>query len=455
MGAAVAASLRSYDLLAVDQVRLPATVDTLPADRAARQAYARMLAMDATVYGLPSVWQYVQLHEQAVDTSSDLYTGFNAFLHQRELATPAFHAFKTPNVDTLYSNAWLDLTGGPVEVHVPPIEGRYFTLQFVDMYANATNLSSRTIGSSGGHFAVMTTTWDGPIPDGLVPFRVATPFMWILMRILVKDAGVDVEVVRSLQDQVRLVPTAASPAQCFPAVTAKQVESEPEAFFAALDWTLRHNGRPFQEEAYVRRFVAVGLGGSDPFAADSLDPAVREGIAAGYGDAMDVISRSRAQVGERTATGWRTGTAGEPGFNYLHRAIQNYVGTGGNVAAEKKFFVTFEDAEGRPLDGAHDHRLEFDELPPADGHWSLTVYPSDTGLLYENELERYALGSTTPGLVTAPGGGVEILLQHKPPADSSNWLPVPDGPFYVDLRLWEPRREATDGRWVPPRVERT
>src|SRR3712207_6312599 len=90
--------LRSYDLLAVDQLELPPAPDILPADAAHRRSYARMLAMDATIYGLPSVYQYVQLYEQAVDRSNPSYTGFNAFLHQREVSTPSFTAFKTPNV---------------------------------------------------------------------------------------------------------------------------------------------------------------------------------------------------------------------------------------------------------------------------------------------------------------------------------------------------------------------
>ncbi|MGY1739421.1 MULTISPECIES: DUF1254 domain-containing protein [unclassified Blastococcus] len=407
--------------------------------------------MDATIYGLPSVYEYVQLHAQAVDSSSGSWTGFNAFLHQREPATPAFDAFKTPNVDTLYSNAWLDLTCGPVEVRVPPIEGRYFTLQFVDMYGNASNLSSRTVGSSGGRFAVMTSTWDGAVPEGLEPFRVGTPYVWVLMRILVKDAGADVAVVRDLQDRVQLIPSAAPSRVAFPAVSAR-VDEDPRTFFAAVDWTLRHNGRPVQEEGHVHRFRALGLGGPEPLSWETSDPAVVEGMEQGFGDAMAVIAGSRDQVGERTATGWRTGTAGEPGFNYLHRAIQNYVGTGGNVTAEKKFFVTFEDAGGEPLDGRADHRVTFRAPPPVDGHWSLTVYPVEKGLLYENEIHRYAVAATTPGLVAGADGELEVLVQHRRPQDPSNWLPVPDGPFYLDLRLWEPRPEARDGRWLPPPV---
>lgn len=170
---------------------------------------------------------------------------------------------------------------------------------------------------------------------------------------------------------------------------------------------------------------------------------------------MAVISRSRGQVGNRGPTGWNTGTAGENGFTYLRRAIQNFVGTGGNVAAEKKFFVTFEDGEEETLDGAaRRYSLTFETPPPVDGHWSLTVYPQATGLLYPNEIDRYAIGSTSEGLVVGADGTVTILLQHDRPGTTANWLPVPAGPFYVDLRMWEPRVEARDGRWLPPPIAR-
>ena len=144
-----------------------------------------MLAMDATIYGLPSVYQYVQMHNQAVDRASPTYTGFDEFDHQRDVATPDFNAFRTPNVDTLYSNAWLDLTGGHCSLHVPPIGERYYTLHFLDMYANATNLSSRTVGPGGGDFLVVPPGWSGSSDPGVTVFRVASPYMWILMRILV------------------------------------------------------------------------------------------------------------------------------------------------------------------------------------------------------------------------------------------------------------------------------
>ena len=141
---------RGYELSQVDQLQVDARPDLVPQDAGERARHARRLATEATIYGLPSVYQYAQMVMQAVDSSSPTYTGFDAWHHQRDVATPEFDVFKTPNVDTLYSNAWLDLTEGPAVLRIPPIRGRYYTLHFLDTYSNATNLSSRTVGGRGG-----------------------------------------------------------------------------------------------------------------------------------------------------------------------------------------------------------------------------------------------------------------------------------------------------------------
>src|ERR671935_1510414 len=121
---------RGYELSDVDQLQVEARPDVVPRDDGARAQHARRLAAEATIYGLPSVYQYAQMVVQAIDGSSPTYTGFDAWYHQRDVATPEFDVFKTPNVDTLYSNAWLDLTGGPALIRVPPIRSRYYTLHF-------------------------------------------------------------------------------------------------------------------------------------------------------------------------------------------------------------------------------------------------------------------------------------------------------------------------------------
>jgi hypothetical protein len=442
---------RGYEFDAIDQLQIEGRPDVVPADVRSRTQYARMLATDATIYGLPSVYQYAQMHVQAVDPSSAGYTGFDAWFHQRDVATPAFNAFKTPNVDTLYSNAWLDLTEGPARIHIPPIRDRYYTLHFLDAYSNSTNLSSRTVGSEGGDFLVTPPGWGGAVPSGVRRFRVASAYMWILMRILVRETVGDVEEVRALQDAVQISPTAEIGKGSFVDVSPEAAESDWRSFLKALDFSLRANGQPVHEDGYVYRFRTIGLGHEEPFDADRLDDATRAGLEEGFGDGMAIIRSSRAQLGEPVGeTGWVTGSAGEDGYNYLRRALRNVVGTGGNVVAEKVFFACHTSSSGEPLDAAAKrYVVRLDPPPPVDGHWSLTIYPTATGLLYPNEIDRYAIAPTTPGLEYEAGGALTILIQHERPANAANWLPAPPGEFYLDLRTWEPRAEIRRGEWRP------
>jgi hypothetical protein len=442
---------RGYELGEVDQIQVDPRPDVVPGSARERERYARRLAAEATFYGLPSVYQYAQMYVQAVDRSTAAYTGFDAWHHQREVATPEFDVFKTPNVDTLYSNAWLDLTEGPALIRIPPIRSRYYTLHFLDAYSNATNLSSRTVGEDGGEFLVTPPRWNGTVEGRAKRFRVASPYMWILMRVLVGNAPEDVETVRALQDAVEIEPTADIGRGEFVPTSPRAVESDWRSFFAALDFSLRANRQPVHEDAYVYRFRSIGIGAPSSLDVDALDEAIRRGLEVGFAEAMEAIKRSRGQFAEPIGeTGWISGSAGEDGFNYLRRAIRNFIGTGGNVTAEKVFFFTNTTAAGEALDASkRTYTVTLDPPPPVEGHWSLTMYPTSTGLLYPNELDRYAIAPTTPGLGYGPGGSLTVLIQHGRPGDQANWLPAPPGEFYLDLRTWEPRAEVRDGRWRP------
>ena len=58
-------------------------------------------------------------------------------------------------------------------------------------------------------------------------------------------------------------------------------------------------------------------------------------------------------------------------------------------------------------------------------------------------------------LAINPDGSLDLLIQHDPPAGprAANWLPTPEGPFSLALRLYAPKAEALEGSWAPPGVE--
>ena len=75
----------------------------------------------------------------------------------------------------------------------------------------------------------------------------------------------------------------------------------------------------------------------------------------------------------------------------------------------------------------------------------------------ENPINRYLINSTTPGLAYGEDGSLTITIQHEQPEDAeekANWLPAPDGPFYLVMRIYWPEKEALDGTWTPPPLVR-
>lgn len=453
-GAAGSVAPRLYRPETADQFQWPVLEDVVPRDAEARRAWAQALAFDATVYGTVSVLQYRQMYEQAIDRGQPGFTGFNVFAHDRELAKPGYAPFKSPNADTLYSNAYLDLSRGPVLLEVPDTNGRYYTANFLDMYGNATNISARTHGMHGGHYLIVPANWQGTVPPGVEPFRVTTPYVWILLRILVTDET-DCREANALQDRFRLTPQyGASGSE---PVWPEGRFTDATGFFRILDATLRTNGYPAQEEALVRRYRGIGLAGPQTFDSVIADPAIRAGLEAGYADARQVIETSIGQNGRPVGAWMEPLDIGRYGFNYLYRASVNTLGTGANVTDENYPFTTFRDGDGEPLDGRRgDYELVLAPPPPARFFWSVTVYDALTRELVPNPARRYLVNDRTPGLVRGKDGAVTIRFQTREPSKELrvNWLPVPEGRFYVAIRAQGPEPELIEGRWRPPAIRR-
>lgn len=443
----------AYDPALADQHQFARLDDTVPAVPEARRALARALAFDATLYGTVAVLEYRQLFRQAVDRNDSQFIGFNAFAHGRSLAGPGYKPFKTPNADTLYSNAYLDLRSGPVLFEVPDTAGRYFTANFLDIYGNASNISARIHGTKGGRFLIATTDWKGDVPEGVTLFRVTTPITWILLRVLVQSQN-DIRAATALQDRFRL--TALIPSSK-PADWPDGRDESALGFMRILDFVLRTCGHPYREDALVYRFQSIGLSGTRPLADVATDPSMRAGIEQGFAEAQDVIKASMAQNGRRAGVWSEPVDIGRFGFNYLYRAAINTLGTGANVVDENHPFTSFIDADGERLDGSRsDYRMLLSPPPPARYFWSVTVYDAATRELHPNALGRYLINDRTPGLKRGKDGSVSIHFSHAPAKGrwTPNQLPVPAGPFYVVIRAQGPEAAIRDGRWRPSAIEK-
>jgi hypothetical protein len=138
------------------------------------------------------------------------------------------------------------------------------------------------------------------------------------------------------------------------------------------------------------------------------------------------------------------------------RAVAAQVGLYGNSGAEAIYPMYFADAQGAPLDASQNrYTLTFKkgEFPPVTAFWSLTMYDGKTQLLIDNPLNRYLLNSSMmEQFVLNKDGSLTIYVQKESPGKEleSNWLPAPNGPFYAIMRLYGPKKEALEGKWVSP-----
>jgi hypothetical protein len=116
------------------------------------------------------------------------------------------------------------------------------------------------------------------------------------------------------------------------------------------------------------------------------------------------------------------------------------------------------------LDGSrHNYTLTFPagQQPPVNAFWSVTMYDGKTQLLIKNPINRYLINSPMlPQMKQNADGSLTLYIQkNSPGADKeSNWLPAPDGPIYLVMRLYWPKAEppsilpAGAGTWNPPAI---
>ncbi len=157
------------------------------------------------------------------------------------------------------------------------------------------------------------------------------------------------------------------------------------------------------------------------------------------------------------------GTREYLGGDYMLRASGAMGGLYGNTKIEAFYPVAYLDERGEMLDTSKNrYKIRFEEgqLPPAKAFWSVTIYDTSydgkAGFLVDNPIDRYLINSSTPDLVYGDDGSLEIYIQRDRPEGekAKNWLPGPDTPCYLIMRIYWPEQPVLGGTWQPPLVKR-
>lgn len=439
---------------------------------------AKNIAEAGYVYGLPIVMNYAVLYDFFVDKASSQYKGpFNQIHSSANVFTYKDTAVVTPNSDTPYSMLGLDLRAEPIVLSVPAIEKeRYYSVQLVD--GNTYNfgyIGTRATGPEAGSYLVAGPDWKGDKPEGIGKiFRSTTQFAVAIFRTQLFNPA-DIDNVRKIQALFGAQPLSAflnqpappaPPAIDFPKIDKDLAKKE---FFEYLDFALQFAPEAPNEKEIRAQLARIGVGPGKAFHFKDLSIEQKLETVIGLKQGKDKVDGAVEAAGAKV-NGWNIaapfGDAAHYNGDWLLRAVAAQAGIYGNNAEEAMYPMTRNTLKGEIIDaGAHAYTLTFPagDLPPVNAFWSVTMYDGKTQLLIKNPIDRYLINSPMlPDLKKNPDGSLTIYIQHASPGPDkeSNWLPAPDGPVYLVMRLYWPKKNppsilpAGKGGWKPPAVVR-
>lgn len=408
------------------------------------------------------IYSFVRLRDMTLMRASHAGThASNRLEHRRDLATPRDRSVTTPNNDTLYSSAFLDLAAGPVQLTMPKPAGRYLSVAVMDARTDHAFVIGTRVAPGGetisieydaGKTGAGKTGADKTEGAAFPRHVVRTPQAWLLIRTLV-DGPQDLDAARAVQQGFVLrVPEGSRRPDHVPQV--RPVLPGPAELLEAVNPVIAES--PSLRDPAL---AATGYGGgADAFA---QLPAWRQWLwRLLLPRIFQRMSEAIAEGSVVSADGWSITPPGigTAAASNAVRAGVALAGLGALPAEEAVYWSATQDSARAPLDGAGRYRLTIPADVPAGAFWSLSLYERlpDGRLFYiENPMDRFAIGNRTPGLMRNRDGSLTILLSSAPPQQAANWLPAPRaGPFTLIFRAYLPAPEMRNGTWRLPAVER-
>jgi hypothetical protein len=430
----------------------------------------------AYAYAFPMISFYKVMYQSTIDKTGPQYKGpFNTVLNSDQVFTPKDTTVVTPDIDTLPSMMVADVRAEPLVFCVPDVpNNRYYFVQLTDMYtSNFGYVGTRTTFDNAGCYMVTGPGWKGAKPPGVNwVFVSETQFNMLTYRTQLLNPA-DVDNVKKIQAGYTARPLSAflhqpapppPPPVDFPKFTDDAFSTD---FPKYLNFLMQFGPEVRQEATTRMLFSQINIGPGEPFDFAKLSDMRKADLSQAAKDGCQAIQNRRDGLG-RNVNGWKLAEPFGPRdyyhMDYVFRAAAAMFNLFGTDADEGVYPAAKTDAIGAPLDGSkHNYTLTFaaNKFPPVSAFWSVTMYDGKTQLLVENPINRYLINSMMlPDLKKNSDGALTIYIQKDPPPPDkkANWLPAPNGPIYVVMRLYWPRKAPPSilpvgaGAWDPPAI---
>ena len=380
----------------------------------------------------------------------------NQINHVKKLADASFRTVVTPNVDTVYSQAWLDIGAEPM-IYVLPETDRFCNVQVLDAWTNTA-----AVLDGADAYAIALPGWEGELPEGVTRVDVPTSAVWTIARVLLSGSE-DLPNVYAIQEQMRLLPLSAYAAGGDYAAPAGTYSSEieyvpvnrvlsmaPAEFFNTANALMQINPPAEADAPLMEKLAAINVGAGMTFDASILGEDAAERWTQMLKELRAAFSAESARYAQKLGQWIYFGRPiGDFGTAYTYRAMVALVGLGANTVDVAIYPKTGVDETGAALTGEKTYVLHFETLPPTleGGFWSVTAY-NEENFLIDNPIDRYCVNDRSD-FVLNEDGTLDIILSKEAPEDTSNWLPVSDEEFHLFMRIYLPDMAALD-TWQAP-----
>jgi hypothetical protein len=433
----------------------------------ARQTEAYTLGVQTVLWGMQWVkaGQTMRVHaaplpqgtkRNPVDPSPH---GINVWGHARALFTHELRITETPNSETLYSCAILDLKDGPIVVVHPDLRERYFRTSIWELRGDAHTISQKKDGSKPPPYALIPRGWNGALPKGLKKISVRSRYVAVVPHIAVYGTD-DLPNVNVLQKGFKLVALkdwGASNKELEPGQPMRPLRRPNTAtpaellFFEELCETLKDITPRDDELGFARQAGRIGITLAHGFQFEKLDTTTIAGLKRAVLDAQSIIEHKARSLAQQQPGGtWMLSYDLASLDDWLFRSAVGWKHVWGDLPSETLFPMVRTDENGQPLTGKRKYTLHFSagQLPPAR-YWRISMYDLD-GFFVNNPIRRYGIGNMAEKLKPNPDGSLTINIQNESPGKGkeANWLPAPKEGFFLMMRMYQPEEKMYRGAYV-------
>jgi len=380
----------------------------------------------------------------------------------------------TPNSDTPYAFASLDLRIGPIVIEIPPGPLMCVVNDLNQQYVMDLGLPGPDAGNGGKH-VILPPGYAGPVPDGYFTGRASTFRLPLLVRVIPPKG--DAQAGFAMMKSIRIHPLDANAPWHgieWIDIADRELDLTPVGFERTLRfWELLH--RLIDEEpAYepyrmnYGQLATLGIAKGKPFAPDARMHAILERAAQAANDQMRVQSfadrRPDRVMWPDRQWEWASlrpenGLFDLPSYRdldartkwFYQAMVESPAMFRRDGKAGSLYWLGTRDRDGAYLDGGKTYRLTVPLPVPAKLFWSVTVYdPLDRSEI-ATEQGKAALRSLFELKDIPATGTVDLFFGPTPPkGQEARWIRTIAGRgWFTYFRIYGPEGPAFDRSWKP------